>query len=179
MVDAKLVRESQVPAVAGVGMQSAGGQAGAPAPNGVPTNMVNQLTRFVPTETLTLYVAYLTALGGLSVRQEQDVCWASFSGRWIGVIAFALVSAALALGLTYGKAKRSNQSFTWPIFEMITAAVAFCAWAFALPDTPLADICSYSPAWGAFILLTTTVTIAVVAWRFNKAPDYEKIIASQ
>jgi hypothetical protein len=138
--------------------------------------MINQLTRFIPTETIVLYVAYLAALGALIVPPGQDSCQASFTGRWTGVIAFAAASALLALGLTYGKGLRAGQPFKWPIFEMIVAPIAFCAWAFSLPDTPFMDICSYSTAWGAFIVLATTVSIAVVAWVLNKAPDYEKIL---
>jgi hypothetical protein len=100
----------------------------------------------------------------------------SFTSRWVGLTLFAVVSSLLALGLTYGKARQSKQAFTWPIFEMIVAPIAFAAWALALPDTPLLDICGYSTAWGGFIVLVTTVAIAVVAWVLGKAVDYMKII---
>jgi hypothetical protein len=174
MVDTKLVRERPVEEPpAPVSQPGAPAQ---PAPVGVPTNIVNQLTRYVPTETITLYIAFLAAIGSLTIPSGSEVCQISFTSRWIGLAIFAVVSSLLALGLTYGKARQSKQAFTWPIFEMIVAPIAFSAWALALPDTPLLDICGYSTVWGGFIVLVTTVTIAVVAWILGKAVDYVKII---
>jgi hypothetical protein len=181
MVDTKLVRERPVdePGSAARPPEESGGAAPLPAsptPVGVPTNIVNQLTRYIPTETVALYVAFLSTIGSLAIPSDRKVCEVSFTSRWVGLIALAVVSSLLALGLTYGKARQSKQTFTWPVFEMIVAPIAFAAWAFALPDTPLLDICGYSAAWGGFIVLVTTVAIAVVAWVLGKAVDYVKIL---
>jgi len=160
MVDAKLVREhTQTTAT----------------PAGVPTNIVNQLTRWIPTETITLYVALLAVFGPLNATAD-NLCKLSFTSRWVAVAAFAVVSTLLALGLTYGKARALNKRFTWPWFEMATSPVAFAAWALALPDTPLQSICGYNSAIGAFIVLVTTVSLAVLASILGKSPNYDQVL---
>jgi hypothetical protein len=168
MVDAKLVRQP---------LAANGGAPAPPAPVGVPSTIVDQLTTFIPTETITLYVAYLAALGAISIPSGQHIWNVDFTSRWIGVAGFALVSSLLAIGLTYGKARQSQRVFTWPIFELITAPVAFAAWAVALPDTPLSAFKGYRVEIGAFIVLSVTVALAVIAWIFGKAPDYQKVVS--
>jgi hypothetical protein len=59
---------------------------------------------------------------------------------------------------------------------MVTAPLAFVAWGLALPDTPLSNFSGYRVEIGAFIVLATTVTIAVVAWIFGQAPDYTTVV---
>lgn len=180
MVDAKLVRE-KAQNVAQL-LQVAPGQPPPttqppPAPVGVPTNIVNQVTRFFPTEAITLYVAYLAILGALTAPAGERLCQLSYTSRWAGVAVGALFNALLALGLTYGKAGQSQQPFCWPIFEMLTAPVAFVAWALALPDTPLLDICGYNTAIGAFLVLLVTIGLALIASVLGKNPSYEKLLS--
>jgi len=91
---------------------------------------------------------------------------------------FLGVTALLVLGLSYGKARRSGKQFNWPLFELLVAPLAFAGWAMALPDTPLLDFKGYNTAIGGFILLALTVGTAVLAYIFNKSPDYEKVVTS-
>jgi hypothetical protein len=171
MADLKVARQKAAPVAGATGTRAA-----TPAPVGVSSSIVNQLVTYIPTETIMLYVAYLAALGALKAPLGKHLSDASFTSRWIGLGVFAIVSALLALGLTYGKARQSKQTFNWPIFEMVTASVAFVAWAAALPDTPLSNFSGYRVEIGAFIVLATTVTIAVVAWIFGKVPDYTTVV---
>ncbi len=62
------------------------------------------------------------------------------------------------------------------MFEMFTAPAAFVAWALALPETPLHGICGYTSAWGAFIVLVSTVGLAVFAFIVGKSPNYERVV---
>jgi hypothetical protein len=165
MVDAKLIREQAA-------------DPNPPSPVGVSTNLVNQLTRWIPSETITLYVAILALFGDIKLTATQRVCDLSFTGRTGAVIGGGVASAALALLLTYGKARTNKKAFAWPIFEIIAAPTAFVAWALALPATPLLHYCSYDAKWGALIVTGTTIAIAVVAYALGKSPDYEQVVTS-
>ncbi len=142
MVDAKLLRESlTTPPAQPVAPAEGGGPPLAPAPPapvGVPSGIVNQLMKWVPTETITLYVAFLAVLGPLVPPEGGQICNLNFAGRWKAVWIFAGISALIAIGLTAAKAKRGGTNFSWPIFEMITAPIAFGAWALALPVDAIA-----------------------------------------
>jgi hypothetical protein len=168
MVDAKLAREAAAPAAPA----APPGGAPPPAPVGVDTNVVNQLTRWIPTETITLYVAWLAILGPLAVTGTQKLCDLSYVSRVWSTVAFAVVSAVIVLGLTKVKAAQNNKAFTWPIFEMIISPIAFTAWALALPETPLQAFCGYNTAIGAFIVIATTIAVSVVASAFNFSPHF-------
>lgn len=167
MVDTKLVRENPAPAP----------QPGAPPePAGVPTGIVNQLTRWIPSETILLYVALLAALGTIEPVEGREIHELDYTSRWVALWIFLGVTALLVLGLSFGKTRRTQMAFRWPVFEMLVAPLAFAAWAVALPDTPLLDFDGYSIAIGGFILLATTVGIAVLAYIFGKSPDYERVV---
>ena len=75
------------------------------------------------------------------------------------------------------KAKTSPRArFQMPWFEMMVAPVAFTAWAFALPDTPLSEIAQYGLKWNAAILMVTTTAIVLVANALHKSPDYDQVV---
>jgi hypothetical protein len=177
MIDTKLVRENP-PAPPPPAPPAAGGAAAPPGPVGVSTGIVNQLTRWIPSETILLYVALLAALGTLKPVTGKEVYQLNYASRWISLWVFLLVTVLLVLGLSYGKAKRTGKTFKWPIFELLVAPLAFMGWAVALPDTPLLDFKGYSTAIGGFSLLAVTVGTAVLAYIFNKSPDYETIVTS-
>jgi hypothetical protein len=177
MIDTKLVRENPPPLPA-AGQDAAAGAAAPPAPVGVSTGIVNQLTRWIPSETILLYVALLAALGTLKPVPGKEVYELNYTSRWVALWVFLLVTGLLVLGLSYGKAKRTGKTFNWPIFELLVAPLAFMGWAVALPDTPLLDFKGYNTAIGGFSLLAVTVGTAILAYIFNKSPDYETIITS-
>jgi hypothetical protein len=168
MVDTKLVRENPPDTT----LESTG------TPAGVSTGIVNQLTRWIPSETVLLYVALLATYGTLKPVNGKKVYELDYTSRWVALWTFLVVTVLLVIGLTYGKARRNGKKFTWPIFELIIAPISFVAWAVALPDTPLLDFNGYSIAVGGFILLAVTVGVSVLAYIFDKSPDYETVVTS-
>lgn len=143
----------------------------APQPVGVPPTVVQQLVRWIPTETITLYVAWIALLDPVSVRRGQSVCKAGdFSAAWLTVAAFSLVTVLVVVAIYLAKLRATKQPFRWPVFEMSAATVAFIAWAFALPDTPLRDFCGYKVEIGAFIVLAVSVVIGLVAGATGHEP---------
>jgi hypothetical protein len=141
-----------------------------PRPVGVPQNILNQLMRYIPTETITLYVAFMALFSPLKAPENGEFCDLSYRGRWIALFVFSGLTLILVPLLALGKARRSGQTFSAPLFETTVAPIAFAAWAFALPDSPLRTLCTYKPEIGAFIVLATTILIGVTADVLGKAP---------
>jgi hypothetical protein len=138
-------------------------RARATEPPKVPPTVTGQLVRWIPTESITLYVAFIALLSAPTAPAGGEICEAGFTGRWIAVGAFALGTVLLAFLVHVGKVRRTAEPFRWPMWEMSVASIAFVAWALALPDTPLQAFCGYKIEIGAFIVLTTTVLITAAA----------------
>jgi hypothetical protein len=142
------------------------------APVGVSTSIANQITRWVPTETITVYVALLALLA------PQTSISSSFRSRWI---LFGMVTAAtpvVVILLTLAKTD-VLRDFKPPVFEMIISPVAFAAWAFSLPDTPLSSISGYDIKWNAAIVTVTTVAITLIANAFHLSPDFDQVVTKE
>jgi hypothetical protein len=161
MADAKVQRENPKPAAEEV------------KPAGVPQTILNQLMRYIPTESITLYVAVLALFSPLKAPEGKTVADLSFQDRWIVFAAF--VGLTLVLVPLLYMAKNRGKKFTWPLFEMAVAPIAFAAWALALPDTPLRTISDYKEAVGATLVLGATILIGVVADALGKAPGAETL----
>ncbi len=144
------------------------------APKGVPANIVNQLVLFIPTEIITLWVAFLSVIDPPKIAAGKKLCSGSYADYWIAFGIFALGAVVLTVGLTYRKAKDAGRPFKVPIFETLAALAAFAAWAVALPETPLASVCGYDESTGAFIVLVATILITTAGYVFGKTARFEK-----
>ena len=163
MVDTKLVRQQAADPT----------QASPPQPVGVSTSLVSQVTRWIPTETITLYVALLALLAPIGMSS-------SFTSRWVLFGIMAGANPLVVILLTMAKTDSgSTTRFKWPVFEMLIAPVAFAAWAFALPDTPLKAIGSYDIKWNTAIITVTTVGVTLVANALHKSPDFDQVVTKQ
>ncbi len=141
-------------------------------PVGVSTGVANQITRWIPTETISVYVALLALLVPLSNRAP------SFESRWILFGIVTAVNPIVVILLMMAKTQPDDK-FAWPVFEMVVAPIAFAAWAFALPDTPLSQFPHYDLKWNAAILSVTTTGIVLVANALHKSPDYDQVVTKQ
>lgn len=152
-----------------------GADADQPSPNapvGVPTNWANQITRWIPTETITVYVALLALVAPEAAHKS------SFASRWVLFGIIVAINPVVVILLAMAKSK------TWkldkfPVFEMLIAPIAFAAWAFALPDTPLNSISGYNIKWNAAIVTVTTIGITLVANAFHQSPDFDQVQTKQ
>jgi uncharacterized membrane protein len=137
-------------------------------PASAATNLISQITRWIPTETITVYVALLALLAPLAGHSP------SFTSRWV---LFSIITASnpvVVILLTMAKTK-SGDAFKCPVFEMIIASVAFAAWAFALPDTPLSSISGYAIKWNTAILTGTTIAIALLANALHRSVHIDQL----
>lgn len=115
------------------------------------------LTTYIPTEVLTLYVS---ALAVLNTGQEK--------GRWIPFWCFLaatpiLVWIAFATKVKMAKRPIPAAPSKWPLWEMCAAAIAYIAWAFALPNTPFAQLSWYSAGLAGFLVLVVSTGLGLLA----------------
>lgn len=141
------------------------------AATGVNTTL-NVLFGYIPTEVVTVYVGIATALQpetpeGAPIPPPTGPQWAAFWAFvvltpltvWV-VYASKLKAAGKPLPLTWA---------TWPIWEMVAALVAFCTWAFALPNTPFREFRDwYSPALASIAVLFASTALGLVAPLFQR-----------
>lgn len=140
-----------------------------------------QLVKYIPTETITLYIAILAALGDISAPKNGKLSDADFSSRWAWMWIMVVVTLALTLGLSYRSQKDATKGaalkFKLPYFDVLAAGVAFVVWALSLPSTPLRDISGYNySAWNSVIILAGTVIIATTAYVLGKTVSWHKVV---
>ena len=140
---------------------------------------LSQLVKYIPTETLTLYVAVQAALGDLTPPSGGGaVCTADFSSHWAWVWVLLGGTVLLTTGLSYRSQKnaRPDVTFTFPVFEVLAASAAFLVWSLSLPSTPLRDFCGYDySAWNSVVLLGGTIIIAAVGYVLGKTVTWQKV----
>ena len=141
-------------------------------PIGVSTGIVDQITRWIPTETITAYVALLALLAPLAKHAP------SYESRWVLLGIVTAANPVVVLLLAMAKSQPGDRFFL-PVFEMFIAPIAFAAWAFALPDTPLSSIAHYDLKWNAAILSVTTTGIVLLANALHKSPDLNQVMTVQ
>jgi hypothetical protein len=148
-----------------------------PSPGGVPPQQppaaqsanavntaLNLLFGYIPTEVLTLYVAVLAAIQKPAIVTRAE---------WITLWGF-LVATPIVVWLVYGaKVKAAQKQMpvaprTWPVWEMFAATVAYCAWAFALPNTPFASYSWYSAALSGIAVLVASTVLGLLAPFFQR-----------
>lgn len=139
--------------------------AGQPAPRQSGVNTALQtLTTYIPTEVLTLYVAAVAALGPLTDAQGRPI------GRWLPFWCFLIGTPTLVWIAFATKVKSAGKPIPahprlWPMWEMAAAAIAFVAWAFALPDTPFLQFKDrwYSAGLAGFLVLVVSWGLGALA----------------
>lgn len=126
------------------------------------------LTTYVPTETLTLYVALVAALQPAANATNQTT-----TGNWIAFWLF-LFFTPLAVWVTFATKLASDKKNLplrlryWPKWEMIASTLAYVAWAIGLPDSPFAEFTWYSSSVAGFAVLVTSTILGMVAGLFQR-----------
>jgi len=140
---------------------------------------LSQLIKYVPTETIALYLAVQAALGPISAPKGKPISDADFRTRWIWLAILAVATGLLAIGLSYRSQKQldPNGGFRWPIIETVASVAAFLVWALSLPTTPLLNLPGYNAdVWNPIVLLGGTTVIATVAYVLGKTVAWQKVM---
>lgn len=123
---------------------------------------LNVLFGYIPTEVVTLYVAVAAALQPAT----------SPTPLWIAFWCF-LLATPLAVWVVYAtKLKALKKPLplayrAWPVWEMSAGLVAYCAWAFALPNTPFLQFEWYSPALASIGVIFSSTILGLLAPLFQ------------
>lgn len=144
---------------------------------------MNVLFGYIPTEIVTLYVAFLTALQkgveqlGKGPAPPVEASILGTSG-WIAFWAFLVATPAVVWVLFATKVKAAAtpgqpmplplHPRAWPCWEMFAATIGFVAWAFALPTTPFEGFSWYSPALAAIGVLIASTILGLLAPLFQR-----------
>lgn len=161
------------------GQQAAQAAHGDAQPASASSGPLTQLVKYIPTETISLYVAIQAALGDVAVPKEGKISDANFTSRWIWVWVMLAATIVLTTGLSYRSQKNVNgaERFRIPYFDVLAAGAAFVVWALSLPNTPLRDISGYNySAWNSVIILAGTVAIATAAYVLGKTVSWQKVL---
>jgi hypothetical protein len=139
------------------------------------------LVKYIPTETMTLYIAVAAAFGEITVPQGKQIHDADFQSRWIAVAVLLVITLAIALALSYRAQKdvhtQGDFKFRTPWFDVSAAGVAFLVWALSLPTTPLRDFEGYEyEQWNPVVILGGTLLIAIGAFAFGKTVTWKKVL---
>jgi hypothetical protein len=126
---------------------------------------LNVLFGYIPAEVLTLYVAVLTALQGQPGKTTQGE-WVVF---WVFLVATPLVFWLVNAGKVKAEQKPLPLSFQeWPVWEMFAATIAYCAWAFALPNSPFTYFTWYSSGLAGIAVLIVSTVLGLLAPFFQR-----------
>jgi len=128
---------------------------------------IKTLTTYIPTETLTLYVAF-TAV----IQPSNGNLTPSLTIRWIAFL-FFLLFTPFAVWVTYAtKVKSDNKQIPfypsyWPWWEMIASTIAYISWAYGLPNSVFAEFTWYSAPLAGFFILVTSTFLGMLAGLFQ------------
>jgi hypothetical protein len=122
---------------------------------------------YIPTEVLTLYVAFLSVLH----QQSKLITYAD----WRVFYAF-LIATPIAVWVVFaGKIKTAQKPLPlappqWPVWEMFAGTVAYAAWAFGLPNSPFWAYKDswYLPAFGGLAVLVASAVLGLLAPLFQR-----------
>jgi hypothetical protein len=130
----------------------------APASPSDAANTVRSIAAYIPSDVLTVYVAIVAALA--STTTDAPSAWVAF--------ALFLVASPLAVWLVYAGQWKASQSKLpispreRPRWEMTASAIAFFAWAFALPETPFSSFSWYNPAIAGVVVLLVVTSLGLL-----------------
>jgi|SRR5215471_13713778 hypothetical protein len=112
---------------------------------------LEKITAFIPTEIIGLYVAGL----GIFTPQTAAGKW------WVFFVCLALIPVFMVIGYFQKKKHKLPIPKLGVLLLLVAfAAVAFVAWAAAMPATPFLSLNSYATQIGGFIV----VPLAFVMW---------------
>ncbi len=163
------VQHTIAPATAAIRRSTSGGAAMFPRPSIAPAapgsqppakppeNALTSLTKYIPTEILTLFVGTVSAKPALQQLQAQ---WHTHFRMVHVYIAFIIFTSLFFLLVYLAGIKRSGRPIppflTWPWFMTFASAIAFAVWALSVPGTGLVPVAA-AAAMGVVALLVSVL----------------------
>lgn len=143
------------------------GQAAAPADAEAAPAVLNELARYIPTEAIAVYVAILP----FTVPKDLPLTYQHFTSRWVLALAVGLAAILFSVGVYRRALLDRGEPFRWPARRTATVVLAYAAWVFAIPASPLNEFGWYTGALGAVVGTATTTVITLVHLWFGPPED--------
>lgn len=150
-------RRARLPRVRGTG-------SGPHEPASQEAAVVRELTRFIPTEAIALYVAVLPFL----VADDTPLANQKYTSRWILAAGVGVIAVLFAVGIYRRELQARGKSFHWPPRRTVFVVAAFTAWVFVIPGSPFASFSWYTPAIGAIGGLVANTGLALFGLWFGE-----------
>lgn len=135
-----------------------------PAPGRTPVDgqsaaaaALDAVVAYIPTEIVTVYVAVIAALNTPRTT--------SHAGEWFIFWLFLALAPISVWSLYVMRLRADGVSIpgfrNWPLYELVTAPIAFVLWAFTLPASPFMDFGWYRPSQGTAALLVGALILGL------------------
>jgi hypothetical protein len=117
------------------------------------SNALSMLVKYIPTESITLYVAAISAASSLATLgvTTKIIYWF-----------FGILTPLLTLAIYFGKRRAAKlkaipKPAEWPWWETVAGTIAFLVWALAIPNNPYIDGPTQGALAGFFALFISTI----------------------
>lgn len=159
---AMMVPRTSAQRISGAGQRRRGADTAAESPE-----VLAQLTRYIPTEAIAMYVAVLPFM----VPKDVPLTAQDFTSRWVLAIAVGVAGVLFAVGVYRRAVLARGDPFRWPMLRTLTVLLAYVAWVFAIPASPLNDFHWYTSSLGAVVGISTSAAIALLHLWFGEPEE--------
>lgn len=130
------------------------------------SNALEMLVKYIPTESVTLYLATLGALAELHkvVRWIDPVTVYWFFGLFLTPVLFFVL--LFVVRRSSGE-KPLPQLAQWPVWKPFAATIAFLAWALAIPNAPYTGTGGMSPVIAGLLAVVVSTILSLFGRLFE------------
>jgi hypothetical protein len=131
---------------------------------------LEQITQWIPTEVVTIYVAIL----GIFAPSKASGKWIIFAIGAISVPVFVVLNASIVNKRGAAEWRKENRPGDPPKIAgkrlrllVVVAAVAYLVWAWALPATPFLDLTDQATRVGGALVVVVALLMPKIAELFD------------
>ena len=131
-----------------------------PDPKGATKTFLDELIRWIPGESLAIFVALmgLTADSRVFIR--------------VGALVVAAVATPIWVRIHYLQSAKTRQAKrVWPKAQMVIATLAFVAWSTSVPKSAWTEIGDFKSSWGTGIAVLVSFAIGTFVAYWNASHD--------
>ena len=105
------------------------------------------------------------------VPKDVPLSAQDFTSRWVLAIAVGVAGVLFAVGVYRRAVVARGDTFRWPVLRTLTVLLAYVAWVFAIPASPLNDFHWYTSSLGAVVGIATSAAIALLHLWFGEPEE--------
>ena len=128
-----------------------------------PPSFLGRVVHYIPADIVAAYVAVFALLGSSDKK---------FTDEWVVAAAFLVLTPFVVITAFVGQTRKDQghapKVSEWPWFQVCASIVAYCAWVFALPQTPARQWGSVTGWLQTFVLAVVTLLLGGFAQALGK-----------